>query len=81
MKLNVKLFAKARDLAGAAAVDVELSDSACVRDLRQALAIQYPRMSALVPTLLVAIGTDYAGDETSLAGNSDVACFPPVSGG
>jgi molybdopterin converting factor small subunit len=33
MKLDVKLFAQARDLAGSEQVQVELSDTACVADL------------------------------------------------
>lgn len=81
MQLSVRLFAKARDLAGADAVTVELADRASVADLKSALAEQHESLAAIVPHLLVAIGTDYAEDSTALSSDSDVSCFPPVSGG
>ena len=81
MKLQVKLFARARDLVKSAVIEVELPDSANVADLRRALTNQYPELAPLVSRLLVAVGTNYANDATELNAISDVACFPPVSGG
>ena len=81
MKIDVKLFARARDLAGAESVAVELADSATVSDLRDALSNQYPALASIIPHLHVAIGTDYASDATALSATDSVACFPPVSGG
>ena len=81
MKLAVKLFARARDLAGASQVELQLPDQATVGDLRATLTRSYPALAPLAPILLIAVGTDYAGDEFALSAQSDVACFPPVSGG
>jgi molybdopterin converting factor small subunit len=81
MKITVQLFARARDLAGAERVEVDLPDSSRVADLKQSLAIRFPQMSPLILNLLVAIGTDYADDRTMLAHDAAVSCFPPVSGG
>ena len=81
MRLNVRLFARARDLVGDDLVEVELSDTATVSDLRRALATQFPELSPLAANLLVAVGTEYANDSQQLAPDEDVACFPPVSGG
>ena len=81
MQLSVRLFARARDLAGDDAVTVELAEGACVADLKSALAEQHESLAAIVPHLLVAIGTDYAEDSTPLSSDADVSCFPPVSGG
>ncbi|WP_339907293.1 MoaD/ThiS family protein [Symmachiella dynata] len=81
MKLDVRLFAQARDLAGAEHVSVELPDSSTVATLREALAAQFPQLAPLSPNLLIAIGTDYASSETILSPEADIACFPPVSGG
>ena len=81
MMLEVKLFARARDLAGTGAARLELRDGATVGELRGALAEQFPRMRPLVPALLVAVGREYADDATLLGPEADVACFPPVSGG
>ncbi|MBI1312929.1 hypothetical protein GC176_16690 [bacterium] len=81
MQLQIRLFARARDLAGADFVPVNLPEQATVADLRTALGEQYPALTPLLPHLHVAIGTDYANDSTALTAVSSVTCFPPVSGG
>jgi molybdopterin synthase sulfur carrier subunit len=81
MRLDVRLFARARDAAGAEHVTVDLPAGARVADLRVALAARSPNLRALVPCLLVAVGTDYADDGVLLSPKAEVACFPPVSGG
>ena len=81
MKVQVKLFARARDVAGAESISMELSNSATVVDLRVALALKFPEMESLVPNLLVAVGNEYADDQTTLDASKEIACFPPVSGG
>jgi sulfur-carrier protein len=81
MKIEVRLFARARDAAGAERVTVELPSEARVGDLRAALAAGYPKLAPLTSSLLVAVGNDYAGDQARLGEDSEIACFPPVSGG
>ena len=81
MKVAVRLFAKARDLAGTSSLECEFHGPCRVSDLKQQLAARFPALAPLVPSLLVAVGTDYADDHTSLLPGAEVACFPPVSGG
>ena len=82
MKITVQLFARARDLAGADHVELDLPATARVADLKRSLAEQCPRVSPLVPNLLVAIGTDYADDRTVLTqGIPQSRAFLRVSGG
>ena len=81
MNVEVRLFARARDLAGSDCVQVELPAAARVIDLRAALAERCPALRPLVPNLLVAIGTEYADDATAVRPGAEIACFPPVSGG
>lgn len=81
MKLEVRLFAQARDLAGGERVQVDLPAESTVADLRGELAARFPDLSPLAPSLLIAIGVDYAAEQTVLKPEDDVACFPPVSGG
>jgi molybdopterin synthase catalytic subunit/molybdopterin synthase sulfur carrier subunit len=81
MKITVQLFARARDLAGAERVEVDLPVAGRVADLKQSLATRFPQMSPVISNLLVAIGTDYADDGTIIPQDSLVSCFPPVSGG
>jgi sulfur-carrier protein len=82
MILEVKLFARAKDLAGEDSIQVQLeAEQPTVHDLKIAMAEQSPTLAPLVPHLLVAIGTDYAEDSTVLDPSHSIACFPPVSGG
>lgn len=81
MNVTVKLFARARDLAGADAVVLDLPDGARVAELRAALVERVPTMKALAPQLFIAVNNDYADDARPLAPRDEIACFPPVSGG
>jgi molybdopterin converting factor small subunit len=68
-------------MAGADRVELVLPDAPLVSDLKSALAEQYPQMQPLLGSLLVAVGAEYASDDTPVSPTADVACFPPVSGG
>ncbi len=81
MNVKVRLFARAKEIAGSDCVTVDVPDTAKVLDIRNALSTQFPDLSTLAPSLLISIGTDYADDTTSVPCGADVACFPPVSGG
>lgn len=81
MKTVLKLFARARDLAGSATLELDLPDTATASDLRAALGEQVPALQPILPSLLIAIGNDYAAPGSRVAGRSDLAVFPPVSGG
>jgi molybdopterin converting factor subunit 1 len=81
MTVRVRLFARARDLAGADVVDVTLPAGATVADLRARLAVEYPALRALLPRAAVAVNEDFAGDATAIPPGAEVALIPPVSGG
>ena len=81
MKIQVQLFAAARDAAGQSPVIVELSAAASVADLRRQLVIDFPKLDSIAKILLVAVNQQYAGDDDVLSEGDSVACFPPVSGG
>ena len=81
MKTVLKLFARARDLAGSPSMELDLPDSATAADLRAALGEQVPALQPILASLLIAVGNDYAVPTTRVAGRTDLAVFPPVSGG
>jgi molybdopterin converting factor subunit 1 len=81
MKISIKLFAVAKQWAGADSVELELPASATVGMVRQALLAQLPQLTQFGSNLRFAVGTDYANDATIITTASDVACIPPVSGG
>ena len=79
--LSIKLFAKARDLAGSPVVELPWSDGESVAALKQRLTERCPDLKPLIPRLLVAVNNNYAADDCILKTTDEVACFPPVSGG
>jgi len=81
MKVAVKLFARAKDLAGSGLVELELPEQSRVSELRQSLVEQCPKLGPLLSQLLIAVNNDYARDDAILPAGAEVACFPPVSGG
>lgn len=81
MKLDVRLFARAADMAGTEVVSLELSSPGTVADLRAALARQVPELAPLVPKLFVSVDAEFADDGLALDARQAIACFPPVSGG
>lgn len=81
MRLRVKLFAVAKDLAGTDALVVDVPDAATVADLQCAVVALHPALAKIVPHSLWAIGSDYVTPGTQLTDKSDVALIPPVSGG
>lgn len=81
MLISVHLFARARDLAGADVVRVELPDDATVADLRRGLAADYPALAGLLERSALAVNDDFAEDSRVLSANVEVALLPPVSGG
>ena len=81
MKVRVKLFAVAKELAGSDAVVVELPEGATIAHLRTAVITASPALARIVPHAMWAVGTEYATDNTPVGEQSEVAIIPPVSGG
>jgi molybdopterin converting factor small subunit len=81
MIVPVSLFAKARDLAGAPLVHLELPPGATVAHLRRELITACPPLAPLAPSLLISLNDEYAVDSRVVPPGTSVSCFPPVSGG
>ena len=81
MKIQVKLFAIARQRVGASSVEVDLAPESRIGELRQALAAQYPSLVGALEQMRFAVNSDYVADDAVIPGEAEVACIPPVSGG
>jgi molybdopterin synthase catalytic subunit len=81
MKVKVKLFAGARELADRAEIELELAAGDKVASLRAALAGAVPQLEPLVKRSMVAVNSEYASDDVGLRESDEVALIPPVSGG
>lgn len=81
MKVHVRLFARAKDLVGAETVSLELSEGACVNDLRRKLNVDYPALATLLERSAIAVDNEFAENEVVLSAGAEIALLPPVSGG
>ncbi|MBY0522138.1 MAG: molybdopterin converting factor subunit 1 [Gemmataceae bacterium] len=79
--MNVRLFARARELAGADTIEVNLPAGATVHDLRRRIGEEYPRLAALLERSALAVNDQFAEDAQMLPPGAEVALLPPVSGG
>jgi molybdopterin converting factor subunit 1 len=81
MNVTVRLFARARDLAGADQIRVELPASATAADLRRQLAASVPALVGLLERSALAVGGEFAENDQLLSTDDEIALLPPVSGG
>ena len=81
MKVDVKLFAGAKQAAGRASIELDLADGATIADLRRALGREFTALEPVVRRAMFSINLEYATDATIIPSDAEVACIPPVSGG
>ena len=81
MRVRVLFFGMLKELAGKPSDLVELRANATLRDLLGHYESHLPRWRESLPSLAFAVNQEYAGPETRLNDNDEVAFLPPVSGG
>lgn len=81
MKIEVLLFAGAREAMGGDRVEVTTEDVATVGTLRRCLGEQYPALRPWLSRMMIAVNAEYADDAQVLTPGAEVAGIPPVSGG
>jgi len=81
MRVRVLFFGSLKDLSGNSSDRLELPDGASVRDVLATYESRIPSLKAMLPSLAVAVNQNYAGPDTKLSPDDEVALLPPVSGG
>jgi molybdopterin converting factor small subunit len=81
MRIDVKLFAQARERVGSADAKLELPAGSRVADALASLERAYPALAELRPHLAVAVDGTLARAGDALPGDCELALLPPVSGG
>ena len=81
MEIQIKLFATLKDKAGSNKISITVEEPATVATLLAAAEKAYPALAQSLPIALVSVNKSYAGLETAVSPNDEVALFPPVSGG
>jgi molybdopterin converting factor subunit 1 len=81
MRIQVKLFATLRQLAGWSQKTIELTEGSTLNKLLIQLTEQYPALNLTGRTLYAAVNLEFAKPEQVLTDGDEVALMPPVSGG
>jgi molybdopterin converting factor subunit 1 len=81
MRVTVRLFARLRDIAGAAELARDLAPGATIASVWRQLAHEYPALVPYERSISSAVNADYARMDTELREGDEVAFLPPVSGG
>lgn len=81
MRVRVLFFGILKDVVGKALDSIELPEGTSVRDVLARYQSQFPKLQELVASLAIAVNQQYAGPDTKLKPDDEVALLPPVSGG
>jgi MoaE-MoaD fusion protein len=81
MRVRVLFFGVLKDLTAKSHDALDLPEGARVKDLLEHYATQLPQLKPSLPSLAVAVNQQYAGPDTALKTDDEVALLPPVSGG
>jgi molybdopterin converting factor subunit 1 len=81
MHVNVRLFARLRDLAGTGELVQEVSSPATVASVWSSLVDRMPELRDYERTMSVAVNADYSRMSAAVHEGDEVAFLPPVSGG
>ena len=81
MRVTVRLFARLRDIAGAAELTRDIAQGATILSVWRQLAGEYPELGQYERSISSAVNADYARMDQVLSDGDEVAFLPPVSGG
>ena len=81
MRVTVRLFARLRDIAGAAEIAREIPAGSTIRAVWNDLADDFPALAAYEKSMSSALNADYSRMDAEVHDGDEIAFLPPVSGG
>lgn len=81
MTVQVRLFARYRELAGTGSLQLDVPDKSTALDVFDHVARRFPEMQPMRASTLMAIEAEYVRPETELSEGEELVLMPPVSGG
>lgn len=81
MKIKVLAFAHLREIFGSSEISLELNEGTDGEGLLDILEEKYPEMKKIRRFLKLSMNGAYIVPKTEIVAGSEVAVFPPVSGG
>jgi molybdopterin converting factor subunit 1 len=81
MRVTVRLFARLRDIAGAAELARDVPPGATIGSVWKTLINEFPELARYERSISTAVNADYARMDHAVCEGDEVAFLPPVSGG
>jgi molybdopterin converting factor subunit 1 len=81
MEIRVLFFGMLKDLVGCSAESLNMPAGSVLADVIEHYETRIPRLKALSSSVAMSINHEYAGRDTKLNPQDEVAFLPPVSGG
>lgn len=81
MRITVRLFARLRDITGAAELTRQVAPGATIGTVWRELAGEFPDLAQYERSISSAVNLDYARMDRALTDGDEIAFLPPVSGG
>jgi molybdopterin converting factor subunit 1 len=81
VRVTVRLFARLREIAGAAELTRDVNSDATIGVVWRELVREFPEMARYERSISSAVNADYARMDQAVSDGDEVAFLPPVSGG
>jgi MoaE-MoaD fusion protein len=81
MRVQVLFFGVLKELAGQPVEQIEVREGASVREVLERYEARIPQLRTSLSSIALAVNQQYAGPDTKLHANDEIALLPPVSGG
>jgi sulfur-carrier protein len=81
VRVTVRLFARLRDIAGAAELSRDVGAGATIGSVWRELVQEFPELARYERSISTAVNADYARMDQAVRDGDEVAFLPPVSGG
>ena len=81
MRVTVRLFARLRDITGAAELPRDVVAGATIGTVWRQLVSEFPDLASYERSISNAVNADYARMDHAVHDGDEIAFLPPVSGG
>jgi molybdopterin converting factor subunit 1 len=81
MRVRILFFGMLKEAAGKPSDTLDLAEGSSVANVVEYYGSRIPRFKEILPSVAFAVNQQYAGMETRLKSDDEVALLPPVSGG
>ncbi|HKP05397.1 MAG TPA: MoaD/ThiS family protein [Chthoniobacterales bacterium] len=81
MKVRVQFFSRLRDLAGTAAIELDVPERTTAAELLEMVYARSPALRNWDKSILVASGVEFVERDYVVQPNDEISIMPPVQGG